>query len=154
MTDWSTRLNLMGLLVGISLFIFFTPWVLGQKQPAIEDSVKQNMDFFKGIVEKYYEKNKKYPENLSELRNDARQNRYNKTLFNPILKNGGDLDNTQIVAKYSEMDLSQLDSNFKDPQFQGKVGYYSNGQRYLIYGHVQEGQLLTQKGQVLVYGNF
>lgn len=154
MTDFSTRLNFAALLIGISLFIFFAPWISGQKQPAIEAAVKQNMDFFKGIVDKYYDNNQKYPQDLDALTREARSKHYNKTLFNPLKKNSGDLNNAQIVAQYTSLELAQLDADFQDPALGGKVGYYTDGQEYIIYGHIQEGRFLTQDGKVLAYGNY
>src|SRR5688572_2795784 len=102
MTDFKTRLELALVLLGISVFIFFTPFVLGSKQPAIKASVRQNMDFLYEMAKKYQEKHKRPAATMDELVRDARDNRYNKTLFNPILKNSGDAFDRQLIEVYNK----------------------------------------------------
>ena len=147
MTQLRTRIELVVLIISVSAFIFFTPFVLGQKQPAIEASIKQNMTFLDGMVKKYHERFGKYPDNIDTLVNDARKNSYNKTLFNPILKNGGDANNRQIIVKYSDVDYKKIFNTSANLMFSGKTGYYTDGKKYVIYGHLKDGSLLqTQDG--------
>lgn len=153
MTDLKTRLELSLLVIGISLAIFFLPLLLGFKQPAIEASVKQNMDFMHEMVKKYLEKHKKPPETMEALVQDARTNKYNKTLFNPILKNSGDVIDRQIIEVYSPSVYQSLGPDFQGRQYAGKVGYYHNVNSYAIYGHLSNGKLMTLDGKLLVYSN-
>lgn len=153
MTDLRTRLEFALLIIAVSVFIFFTPYLLGQKQPAIEASIKQNMTFLNGMVKKYHERFGKYPKDINTLVKDARDNGYNKTLFNPLLKNGGDADNRQIVVKYSLSEYTKLPENFSSLSFSGKTGYYTDGKKYIIYGHLKDGVLLKEKGQTLKFGD-
>lgn len=163
MTDLKTRLQFAFLLLAVSLFIFFTPFFLGQKSVAIKASVKQDMSFLNEMVEKYHERYGQYPQDMNTLVQDAREPKrflpkskdgsYNKTLFNPILKNGGDANNRQIVTVYSKSEYQKLSPSFSDPRFAGKTGYYTNGKKYIIYGHLKDGSLLQENGQILNFGN-
>lgn len=153
-TDRRTRLELAGLLVGISILIFFTPFVLGSRQPAIEASVRQNMDFLLEMGNKYAERNKKPAPNLEALVKDARDNRYNKTFFNPILKNSGDAIDGQVVIQYNDTVYHSLGPDYHSAQNAGKTAYYTDGVKFAIYGHLQEGRLMKSNGQVLSLGNF
>lgn len=153
MTNKQTTFELILLIVGISVFIFLSPLLTGSKQPSIEASVKQNMDFLNEMVKKYIEKHKKPPLNLDVLVTDARNNRYNKTFFNPILKNTGDGIDRQIIENYSPAIYQSLNENFQGIQYSGKVGYFQNGVQYAIYGHITEGKLLKQNNKILVLSN-
>ncbi len=155
MTDTKTRLSLAGVLVAVCAFIFFTPLLLGQTQPNIEAAVKQNMDFLDEMVQKYMGKhNGTPPATMNVLLQNARQEKYNKTLFNPLLKNAGDINNERIIVQYSTDVFSQIKKGYQNPEFTGKTGYYTDGKTYAIYGHIQEGRLLSREGKALVYGNF
>lgn len=154
MTDRSTKISLALLLVAVSLFIFFTPFVLGRKQPAIEASVKQNMEFLDEIAKKYKERKGNYATDAETLLKDARDNRYNKTLFNPLNLVSGDLNNPKIIEFYSPTIAMGLNAQFTDRSYAGKTGYISDGTRYRIYGHLQDGQLMTENGQILSFGNY
>lgn len=153
MTNKQTTLELILLIVSISIFIFLSPLLTGSKHPAIEASVKQNMDFLNEMVKKYIEKHKRPPENMDVLVTDARNNRYNKTFFNPILKNTDDAINRQIVENYSSAIYQSLNENFQGLQYAGKIGYFQSGLQYAIYGHTEEGKLLKQGNQILVLSN-
>lgn len=147
-------LELMLMLCSLSLFIFFSPWALQQNPEAHHKAIKQNMRFLQEIVLKYHEENGHYPSDLNALVKEARAKRYNKTLFNPLLKNAGDLNNTQIVSIYPENILQALGPEFESPLYIGKTGYFTDGEKYLIYGHLQAGKLVQENGQVLMLGNF
>lgn len=154
MTDSKTRLELALLLLAVSIFIFFTPFVLGSKQPAIKASVKQNMDFLFEMVNKYKENHQQPPMTMEQLVNEARDKRYNKTLFNPILKNSGDAIDRQLVAVYDKDVYNSLGPDFHGRQYAGKTGYFSDGIKFAIYGHLSDGGLmLDDKGQILVLSN-
>ncbi|PKL76154.1 MAG: hypothetical protein CVV27_11720 [Candidatus Melainabacteria bacterium HGW-Melainabacteria-1] len=153
MTDTRTKLELLLLLLAVSIFIFFTPFLLGSKQPALEASVKQNMDFLQEMVKKYIEQQKHPPASLAELVRHAREKRYNKTLFNPVLKNTGDAIDRQVVEVYSEALYQSLGAQFTAKHFAGKTGYYTDGVRYAIYGHLANGELLQRDGRVLSLSN-
>ncbi len=156
MTDRSTKISLGLLLVAVSLFIFFTPWALGQKQPAIEASVKQNMEFLNEMVEKYIKRKGQPPGDMNQLVQDARnkEEHYNKTFFNPLLKSSGDAFDQQVIAAYSPTIAMSIESQFSGAQYAGKTGYYTEGSHYVIYGHIQNGALLTENGQPLIFGNY
>lgn len=147
-------LELMLMLCSLGVLIFFTPWVFQQNPRAHHEAVKQNMRFLQEIVLKYHEENGTYPVDLNDLVKEARAKRYNKTLFNPLLKHAGDLNNNQIVSLYPENLLSSLGPEFESSLYIGKTGYFSNGAKYLIYGHLQSGKLLQENGQALMMGNF
>ena len=154
MTDLKTRLELAAVLLAVSLFIFFTPFVLGSKDPAIKASVRQNMDFLYEMAKKYQERHKHAPKSMDELVKDARDNRYNKTLFNPILKNSGDAIDRQLVEVYDEMAYQSLGPDFRGRQYAGKAGFYTNGIRFAIYGHLADGDLMrSENGSVLALSN-
>ena len=155
MTDTKTRLSLAGVIVAVCLFIFFTPFLLGRTQPNIEAAVQQNMSFLDEMVRKYMAKhNNRPPDSMNALLQDARTQNYNKTLFNPLMMNGGDVNNEFIVVKYKPAVFASINKDFKDTEYAGKTGYFSDGKSYAIYGHIQEGRLLKQDGKVLLYGNF
>ena len=153
MTSTRTRLEIAFLILGISLFIFFAPYVLGSKEPAIEASVKQNMDFLNEMAKKYTIKNKRPPATMDELINEARKDNYNKTLFNPIFKNSGDAIDRQIVEVYPENLYRSLGPEFQGRQYAGKTGYYADRTHYAIYGHLSNGELMKQDGKILVLSN-
>jgi len=154
MTSIRTTLEITGMLISVCLFIFFAPYVLGQKEPAIEASIKQNMVFLNEIVLKYHEHHQAYPVDLNQLAQDARAKRYSKTLFNPILKHAGDLNNDQIVIKYPDFIFQKLDQNDRHPEYTGKTGYFTDGAHYVIYGHLANGERLKENGQIFSIGNF
>lgn len=156
MTDRSTKVSLGLLLVAVSLFIFFTPWVLGQKQPAIEASVKQNMEFLNEMVEKYIKRKGSPPGDMIKLVEDARnkQEHYNKTFFNPLFKSSGDAFDQQVITVYSPTIAMSIGADFSGAQYAGKTGYFTEGNRYVIYGHIQNGALLTENGKPLIFGNY
>lgn len=156
MTDSKTKLELGLLLLAVSLFIFFTPFALGSKQPAIQASVKQNMDFLLEMAKKYQDKHKRPPKTMDELVTEARDrnNNYNKTLFNPIMKNSGDAIDRQLVEVYDQDIYNSLGADFRGRQYAGKVGYYSDGVKFAIYGHLNDGELMRdEKGQILALTN-
>ncbi|MGV3525665.1 MAG: hypothetical protein ACO1RX_15695 [Candidatus Sericytochromatia bacterium] len=153
MTDKRIRLEFAVLLSALALFIFFIPFLTGQKQPAIQASVQQNMEFVREMAQKYQERHKRPPETLEILLDDARTHRYNKTLFNPILKAAGDINNRQIAVIYSESLYKSLGKNFKGMQHAGKTAYYQDGVRFAIYGHLAQGELLSVQGKPLVLTN-
>lgn len=153
MTDKRTRLEFALLLGALALFIFFVPFLTGQKQPAIQASVQQNMEFVREMAQKYQERHKRPPETLEVLLADARTHHYNKTLFNPILKEAGDITNRQIVLMYSSSLYQSLGKNFKGLQYAGKTAYYQDGTRFAIYGHLGQGELLSDQGVPLVLTN-
>ena len=155
MTPLKTRLEFAGLILGVCLFIFFVPFVMGRTQPNIEAAVQQNMAFVDERVNKYMEKHAGTPpQSMSELLQNARSENYNKTVFNPILKNGGDVNNEGIVVQYPSYVFPAINKDYTNPEYSGKTGYYTDGKAYAIYGHIQKGALLKQEGKVLVYGNF
>ena len=156
MTDRSTKISLGLLLVAVSLFIFFMPWLLGHKQPAIDASVKQNMEFLNEMVEKYVKRKGKPPGDMNQLVLDARnkEEHYNKTFFNPLFKSSGDAFDQQVITVYSPSVAMSIDANFSGAQYAGKTGYFTEGSKYVIYGHTQNGALLTENGQILSFGNY
>lgn len=155
MTPLRTRLEFTGIILGICLFIFFMPFVMGRTQPNIEAAVQQNMAFLDEMVNKYMEKHQgRPPQNLTELYNNARSEKYNKTVFNPLLKNGGDISNESIMVQYPADVFPRINKDYTNPEYTGKTGYYTDGNSYAIYGHIQGGALLKQDGKVIVYGNF
>lgn len=155
MTPLKTRLEFAGLILGVCLFIFFVPFVLGRTQPNIEAAVQQNMAFVDEMVNKYMEKHAGVPpQSMPELFQNARNENYNKTVFNPILKNGGDINNEAIVVQYPKEVFPRINKDYTNPEYSGKTGYYTDGKVYAIYGHIQKGALLKQNGKVLIYGNF
>lgn len=155
MTPLRTRLEITGLLLGICLFIFFTPFLMGRTQPNVEAAVQQNMAFLDGMVNKYMEKHQgRPPLTLTELYQNARSEKYNKTVFNPLLKNGGDINNEAIAVKYPTDVFARINKDYSNPEYTGKTGYYTDGTSYAIYGHIQKGALLKKDGKVLIYGNF
>ncbi len=154
MTDTKTRIELALLIIAVSLFIFFTPFIMGAKQPSLEASVKQNMDFLQEMSKKYVEKYKRPAPNMDELVRAAREQNYNKTLFNPIAKKSGDAFDRLIIEVYPKETASALNADFQGRQYAGKTGYYTDGTRYFIYGHLANGELLRNpQGELLIYSN-
>lgn len=147
-------LELVLMLCSLGLFIFFSPWLLNKNPQAHQEAVKQNMRFFQEIVLKYHQEQGVYPDDLNALLKEARAKRYNKTFFNPLLKYAGDLNHSQIITIYPAALLDTLGPDFKSPLYVGKTGYFTNGDKYLIYGHLQEGRLLQENGQIMMLGNF
>lgn len=155
MTDIRTRLELALLIVAVSLFIFFVPFIMGGKQPAIAAAVKQNMDFLQEMSKKYTEKYKRPAPNMEELVRAAREQNYNKTLFNPINKKSGDAFDRKIIEVYSATIAGTIGPDFKGLQYAGKTGYYTDGTHYVIYGHLSNGELLVgNDGKILSLGNY
>jgi hypothetical protein len=142
------------LIISISLVIFFIPMALGQKSHAIDASVKQNMDFFKETVDKYISRHHHPPKSIKDLYEDAKKNNYNKTFFNPLSKHTGDMNNLQIIVQYNAATQPQLNANFVSKLYAGKVGYWSHGIHYTLYGHGQEGKLLQENHKLLQMGNY
>lgn len=154
MTDTKIRLELAFLLLAVGLFIFFAPFVVGSKQPAIQASVKQNMDFLLEMAKKYTQNHKHPAANMDELVTEARDKRYNKTLFNPILRNSGDAIDKQLVEVYTPEIYRSLGPDFRGLQYAGKTGYYSDGVKFAIYGHLADGELLRDaQGRILALTN-
>lgn len=149
----SPAASLPFLVIGISLVIFFFPMALGQKSPAIEASVKQNMIFFKETVDKYISRHHHPPKSINELYEDARKNNYNKTFFNPLSKHTGDMNNLQIIVQYNSMTRPQLTESFSSPLYAGKVGYWPHGMHYTLYGHGKAGKLILENQKILQIGN-
>lgn len=141
-------------LTGISLIVFFLPFVGGQKQPALVNSVKQNMTFFKETVDKFISIHHRPPVNIQELQADAKKNNYNKTFFNPVSKHSGDMNNLQIITQYHQSQIVQLNLEFQSPLFAGKVGFFTRGSQYVIYGHEYAGKLIQENGHLFQLGNF
>src|SRR5690606_404331 len=106
----------------------------GRRQPAVEASVKQNMEFLDEIAKKYKERTGAYATDAEALLKDARDNRYNKTLFNPLRLISGDLNNPKIIEFYSPTIALSINPQFSDRSYAGKTGYYSDGTHYMIYG--------------------
>jgi hypothetical protein len=153
-THLSPAASLPLLITGVSLLVFFMPLIMGQKQPAIQASVKQNMVFFKETVDKYISSHHHPPQTIKILHEDAKKNNYNKTFFNPISKHTGDMDNLQIITQYTDNKLSEINQNFQSRLYAGKVGYWSDGVHYTIYGHASEGRLIQEKQSLLQMGNY
>ncbi|PIQ26793.1 hypothetical protein COW36_00420 [bacterium (Candidatus Blackallbacteria) CG17_big_fil_post_rev_8_21_14_2_50_48_46] len=142
------------MLLGVSVLIFFLPWVTQQKVPATEQAVEQNMVFFKEMVDKYISLNHKIPQSIKELYDDAKKNNYNKTFFNPILKHSGDMTNLQIVKQYTPEEIININPSFSSPLYAGKTGYFPQATHYTIYGHSYEGKLLMRNSKLFQLGNY
>ena len=140
--------------VVVSVMTFFLPMAFQQKEPAIADSVEQNMVFLNRMVERYIKDNKRPPDSLKKLINTAKKERYNKTFFNPVRLNGGNIDSQRMAIEYSALEVSRLGPSSLSELNAGKTGYYTDGSHYTIYGHLRHGELITRKGQILSFGNF
>lgn len=151
-TSLTNTLLLGAIVIITSLLIFFQPLILGKKEPAIAAAVQQNMVFLKEMVEKYIQQNAAPPANLTVLLRAAREKNFNKTFFNPINKHTGDLDSRFIAVQYSPEEFKRLDANFSLALYAGMLGYYSDGKKYVIYGHGRDGSLIRQQGQISRFG--
>lgn len=138
----------------VSVMLFFLPYVLGQKEPAIVDGVEQNMAFLDEMVNKYIEKYKAPPTDLNTLVKDAKDNRYNKTFFNPIRLHGGNIDSERLSLTYSKEQVMRLGPGYTSELDAGKTGYYYEGLKYAIYGHGRQGVPIQKNGQILVFSNY
>jgi hypothetical protein len=153
-TNLSPAWLMLPALATISLLIFILPFLAGQKQPAVVHSVKQNMIFFQETVDKFISIHHRAPLNIQELHADAKKNNYNKTFFNPISKHSGDMNHLQIITQYNKRQLTELGPEFKSVSFAGKVGFFTDGLKYVIYGHEYAGKLIQEKETLYQIGNF
>lgn len=137
----------------LSVFIFFIPFITGQKTPAIRAAIKQNMIFMKETVDKFISFHQRPPQTIQELYEDAKNKNYNKTFFNPILKVSGDMNNLQIIVQYDSKTIKNLNKSFKSDLYIGKVGYFTDGKKYVLYGHEKDGALLQEQQELVILSN-
>lgn len=139
----------------VSVMLFFLPYVLGQKEPAIVDGVEQNMAFLDEMVKKYIEKYKAPPPDLITLVKDAKgPGPYNKTFFNPVRLHGGNIDSERLSLMYSKEQVMRLTPDYTSELDAGKTGYFYDGLNYAIYGHGRQGVPIQKNGQILVFSNY
>lgn len=150
----STAWLLVPALISISILIFFLPFLTGQKKPALHAAIKQNMVFMKETVDKFISIHQRPPHTIQELYEDAKKNNYNKTFFNPVSKHSGDMNNLQIIVQYDIETMQKLNKSFKSPLYAGKVGYFTNGVKYALYGHTKEGNILQEQQELFLLGNY
>ncbi|GIW23064.1 MAG: hypothetical protein KatS3mg068_2071 [Candidatus Sericytochromatia bacterium] len=139
------------IIIGVLSAIAISNYINSSKKRALESAIMSNIRTFQVILETYRVDWSAYPDNLSELSQEANKKNYNKSARNPLTNLSGYVaTNSPWVTEYADPE----DSSFNKSLYVGKVAYQKvNDKKYYLLAYGEDGLPIQRNGKVYIISN-